>query len=73
MFAADDGLAIYKSLAKGVDAHLNAGGQLFVEIGFHQETSVRKIFQEALPNAIVTAKHDVSGHQRMVRLRKNGE
>lgn len=73
LFAADDGLAIYKSLAKGVDAHLNVGGQLFVEIGFHQETSVRKIFQEALPNAIVTAKHDVSGHQRMVRLRKNGE
>lgn len=69
LFAADNGLAVYKKIAAGIDTHLKPGGRLFVEIGFHQEMAVSRLFS-TVPKAVVTTRHDVSRHQRMIELRK---
>ncbi|MBZ3775587.1 peptide chain release factor N(5)-glutamine methyltransferase [Lentilactobacillus otakiensis] len=70
LYAEDQGLAIYKRIAVGASEHLNSSGKLFLEIGFHQEKPVTQIFQQALPEAQVVPKHDVSGHQRMIQVKK---
>lgn len=69
LYAEDRGLAIYKRLARGAADHLTTDGRLFVEIGFHQEQAVIKLFQQANPRAVVIGRHDVSGNQRMVQLK----
>lgn len=70
LYAADEGLAVYRKIAVGADAHLTAHGRLFLEIGFKQEKAVSDIFQAALPKAKVIGKHDVAGHQRMIQVKK---
>ncbi|GHP14330.1 release factor glutamine methyltransferase [Lentilactobacillus fungorum] len=70
LYAAEDGLAIYKQLALGASQHLKSGGRLFIEIGFHQEQAVSRIFHRAMPAAQISTKHDTAGHQRMIQVRK---
>ena len=70
LYAKDQGLAIYKQIAADAESHLTSKGRLYLEIGFQQQSAVTEIFQAAMPNARVIAKHDVSGHQRMIQVKK---
>lgn len=66
LFAADNGLAIYRKLAQQAQKVLAPDGQIFLEIGFKQGAAVAKIFQAAFPTKTVIVKKDLSGNERMV-------
>ncbi|KJW11895.1 peptide chain release factor N(5)-glutamine methyltransferase [Levilactobacillus spicheri] len=68
LFAANHGLAFYQRFATVLPDYLTPSGQFFAEIGYHQGPAVRALFQAALPQATVTIRQDLSGHDRMVRV-----
>ncbi|GAY73817.1 peptide chain release factor N(5)-glutamine methyltransferase [Lentilactobacillus kosonis] len=68
LFAADNGLAVYKQIIAGLNQHLTDIGMVFFEIGFHQEADVMKLLKSEFSNSQVTSRHDVAGNQRMVKL-----
>ncbi|MFB9770232.1 peptide chain release factor N(5)-glutamine methyltransferase [Lactiplantibacillus modestisalitolerans] len=67
LFAANDGLALYARLA---DQLADYRGQLsvYLEIGYHQGSALRTLFNQKLPTAAFTLHQDLAGHDRMVRL-----
>jgi release factor glutamine methyltransferase len=69
LFADNEGLALYQGIADGLASHLNDGGSAYFEIGYLQGPAVVTIMQKALPEAEVTLKKDISGQDRMVRVR----
>lgn len=71
LFAENNGLAIYQRLAKEIPAILNPGGEIFLEIGFKQGKTVQEIFQQAFPTAKVTIEKDMSGNDRLIRVKTN--
>ncbi|MFC6181475.1 peptide chain release factor N(5)-glutamine methyltransferase [Lactiplantibacillus daowaiensis] len=68
LFAANDGLAIYEQLAAQVADHLAVNGRLYLEFGYHQGPAVQQLFTQALPQATVTLRQDMAGHDRMLRV-----
>ena len=70
LFAEDNGLAIYKRIAAGLSTRLLQNGQAFFEIGYQQQQSVIDLFVAANPELSVTARHDVAGNQRMIKVAK---
>jgi len=66
LFAAENGLAIYRKLARQAQKVLAKEGQIFLEIGFMQGKAVAEIFQQAFPQKKVEVKKDLSGNERMV-------
>lgn len=68
LFAAENGLKIYRRLAKQLAAKLTDNGRLYVEIGFQQAVAVKKIFHQQLPTAKITVKKDITGKDRMIRV-----
>lgn len=71
LFAENDGLAIYQRLAKETPAILNPGGEILLEIGFKQGKKVQQLFQQAFPTAEVTIGKDMSGNDRLIRVKTN--
>lgn len=69
LFADHDGLAVYEALAQQLLEHLKVGGQAYFEIGYQQGPSVVKLFKQ-LPHVSVKLKQDMSGHDRMVQLKR---
>ena len=69
LFADNGGLAIYQRLAEETPAILNPGGEIFLEIGFKQGKKVQEIFQQAFPKAKVTIEKDMSGNDRLIRVK----
>lgn len=73
LFAADNGLQIYRQIAADFAKYLTDNGQLFLEIGFRQEAAVMQIFKEAVGSEyLVSARHDLAGNQRMIKVQKRG-
>ncbi|WP_125766047.1 peptide chain release factor N(5)-glutamine methyltransferase [Levilactobacillus mulengensis] len=68
LFAADHGLAFYRRFAASIGDFLVPHGQFFAEIGYQQGPAVKAIFAAAYPQARVTIKADINGHDRMVRV-----
>lgn len=68
LFAANHGLVFYQRFAAELATYLLPGGQFFAEIGYHQGTAVKAIFETALPATTVTVRTDINGHDRMVRV-----
>ncbi|OJG27028.1 methyltransferase [Enterococcus caccae] len=66
LFAENDGLAIYQQLAEEAKDILNPDGKIYLEIGFQQGESVKKIFQQTFPQKQVRVAQDLSGNDRMV-------
>ncbi|MBO0439574.1 peptide chain release factor N(5)-glutamine methyltransferase [Candidatus Enterococcus ikei] len=66
LFAENDGLAIYQQLAEEAKDILNPDGKIYLEIGFQQGESVKKIFQQTFPQKQVHVAQDLSGNDRMV-------
>lgn len=68
LYAADHGLAFYHRFAAVLTDFLAPKGAFFAEIGYRQGPAVQALFQQALPEATVTIRQDMSGHDRMVRV-----
>lgn len=68
LFAADHGLAFYRRFADSLGDYLAPHGQFFAEIGYQQGAAVKAMFQAAYPQARVTIRADINGHDRMVRV-----
>lgn len=66
LFAAEDGLAIYREIAAGVANFLAEGGKIYLEISYKQGQEVKELFQSALPDKHVRVLKDHFGQDRMV-------
>ena len=66
LFAAENGLVMYRKIADQAKKLLTPDGKIFVEIGFQQGKSVQRIFAEAFPDKKVTVIQDLSGKDRLV-------
>lgn len=66
LFAAENGLVMYRKIADQAKKLLIPDGKIFVEIGFQQGKSVQRIFAEAFPDKKVTVIQDLSGKDRLV-------
>ena len=62
-----DGLSAYRVIAAGAVAHLNPGGQVFVEIGWQQAADVSAILAEH--GARTEVIRDLAGRDRVIRAR----
>lgn len=68
LFAADEGLAIYRKLAQQAPERLSKDGQMFLEIGFAQGKAVQEMFQAAFPNKEVVILKDMAGQDRLIHV-----
>ncbi|RDG13542.1 peptide chain release factor N(5)-glutamine methyltransferase [Lactiplantibacillus paraplantarum] len=68
LFAAHEGLALYERLAATVADYLVPTGRLYLEFGYHQGAALQQLFMQTLPDATVTLRQDMAGHDRMLRV-----
>ncbi|WP_434432077.1 peptide chain release factor N(5)-glutamine methyltransferase [Lactiplantibacillus paraplantarum] len=68
LFAAHEGLALYERLAATVADYLVPTGRLYLEFGYHQGAVLQQLFTQTLPDATVTLRQDMAGHDRMLRV-----
>ncbi|MBF0117398.1 MAG: peptide chain release factor N(5)-glutamine methyltransferase [Desulfobacterales bacterium] len=68
----DDGLRYIKNIIDNAALFLNPGGELFMEIGYDQKDSVKKLidYNSNYDNALFIK--DYSGYNRVLRIRKGG-
>lgn len=66
LFAEEEGLYCYRKLAAQLPTMMNPGGMIGVEIGYLQGPAVKRLFEEAFPEATVTIIQDINGKDRMV-------
>lgn len=66
LFAEDDGLALYKRLAKNLPSLMTKPSFIGVEIGYAQGPAVAALFKENFPQANVEIIKDINGKNRMV-------
>ena len=66
LFAAEDGLAIYRRIAEDAKDYLKDGGKIYLEIGYKQGQSVPELFRKHLPEKRVRTLKDQFGQDRMV-------
>ncbi|MEJ6400353.1 peptide chain release factor N(5)-glutamine methyltransferase [Nicoliella lavandulae] len=69
LFAEDNGLALYQKIADHFQSVAKPHGDIFLEIGFHQETAVVDIFKRAVPGAKIETRKDFNGNSRMIRVK----
>lgn len=69
LFAENEGLAVYQRLAKELPSMLKPAGQIYLEIGFKQGPAVKSLFLEAFPTADVTVEKDMSGQDRLLKVK----
>lgn len=70
LFAANNGLKIYQSIADQVNEYLNNRASLYLEIGYKQGPAVQQLFQDNFPDSKVEIKQDITGNDRMIRLKR---
>lgn len=68
LFALDDGLKVYKDLAKSIGKILTDDAFIFLEIGYAQGEAVKTIFQENFPNAKIEIWQDYNQLDRVVAI-----
>ncbi|UQS86843.1 peptide chain release factor N(5)-glutamine methyltransferase [Nicoliella spurrieriana] len=69
LFAKNNGLALYQGIADHFRSVAKPHGEIFLEIGFHQEQAVVAIFERAVPDAKIETRRDINGNQRMIRIK----
>lgn len=69
LFADNDGLAIYQKIANNLAQHLKPDGTAYFEIGLHQGQMVTQIMQTQLETAKIDIIKDLSGHDRIIRVK----
>lgn len=69
LFAPEDGLALYKRMAKELPDILKNGGEILLEIGYQQGEIVKAIFEDCFPAANIVIWEDFSGHDRVIHIK----
>ncbi len=64
-----DGLIFYRAILRDYAPMLKPGGLILFEIGYDQADDLRPLCAEYLPDATVTVKQDLGGHDRVVIIR----
>ena len=73
LFAADGGLATIRGVVKGAPEHLRKGGILAIEIGAGQGEEAVSIVERVPALNLLALEKDLSGVERIVLARKEGE
>jgi len=68
LFAKEDGLAVYKKIAKQLSDYLKSDACVFLEIGYAQGKAVSQLFETAFPKATIEVWQDFSDHDRVVAI-----
>ncbi|MBZ6526700.1 peptide chain release factor N(5)-glutamine methyltransferase [Aerococcaceae bacterium DSM 111021] len=68
LFAEDNGLAIYKQMARQMQAYVTNTSMIIVEIGFQQGKAVKDIFIDVFPQSTVNVQKDLNGKDRYVQI-----
>ena len=66
LFGGEDGLDCYRRIADGLNAHLNPGGYVLLEVGMGQDQDVLKLVQNAMDCAETQVLEDMNGVSRVV-------
>ncbi|MGX9133133.1 peptide chain release factor N(5)-glutamine methyltransferase [Rummeliibacillus sp. JY-2-4R] len=66
LFAEEDGLALYKKLARNLPNLMTKPSFIGVEIGYAQGPAVAALFKESFPQAQIDILQDINGKNRMV-------
>lgn len=66
LFAENQGLALYEKMAEGLPHIVDKPSIIGFEIGYTQGEAVKKILQQAFPEASVYIKKDINKNDRMV-------
>lgn len=66
LFAAEDGLILYRKLAEDLPSLMNKPAIIAVEIGYKQGQAVKAYFQQHFPEAHVEVLKDINGKDRIV-------
>ncbi len=66
LYAGLDGLDYYRKILKEAPNHVNEKFLIAFEIGMDQKDAVKKIAQEAFPNACIISKKDMQEKDRMI-------
>ncbi|MDR3240966.1 MAG: peptide chain release factor N(5)-glutamine methyltransferase [Lactobacillaceae bacterium] len=69
LFADDEGLALYRQIAQELLKHLTPTGTAYFEIGYLQGPALVKLFS-SLENVKVELRQDMSGLDRMIKVRR---
>lgn len=73
LFAEDDGLYFYKSIAEKSVDKLKPGGQIILEFGYRQARKIVDIFKQYYPKAQITIEKDFNMNDRTLHLKNQGE
>jgi len=68
LFAKEDGLAVYKAIAKQLSDYLKPDACVFLEIGYTQGGAVSQLFEAAFPKATIEVWQDLNEHDRVVAM-----
>lgn len=66
LFAAEDGLILYRKLAEQLPPLMNKPGLIGLEIGYTQGETVANYFRQHFPQAKVSIVQDINGKDRMI-------
>jgi len=66
LFAGDDGLTVYRQLAKDAPLYTHSGSMIALEVGAGQGESVKNLFQEQFPTAAIDVIEDINKKDRIV-------
>lgn len=69
LFAADDGLALYKEMIRTLPHVLNEGGRVYFEIGFDQADKLKRYVESVWPNTIVHVVKDINQQDRILHFK----
>lgn len=73
LWAGKDGLALIRKLLAQAPTRLAGDGVLLLEVGFRQARTVERLARAHFPNAHITRHRDLAGHERVVRVAREGQ
>lgn len=66
LFAAEDGLALYKEMINGLPEVLKPGGRVYFEIGFNQAAALKSYIDKVWPGIDVHVVKDINQQDRIL-------
>lgn len=69
LFAADDGLALYKEMIRTLPDVLNEGGRVYFEIGFGQADKLKQYVESTWPKTAVHIVKDINQQDRILHFK----
>lgn len=72
LFAADDGLALYKTMIRTLSDVLKPGGRVYFEIGFKQAAALTTYINSIYPEASVAVIKDMNQNDRILHFTREG-